>query len=456
VSLANWQRDILARGELFRIGGYVRDRLVDPAASPADTDFLVRGIPPDELERILRTHGRLALVGKRFGVYIFTPSNGDPPVDIVYPRRERSTGPGHREFDVQWDWQLPLEDDLARRDFTINAIAEDVRGGDLIDPLGGRRDLEKRILRAIFSRAFEEDPLRILRGFRFAAQLGLSVDPVTEDRMRESVDLLATLSVERVQEELTKILSRCRFPSRAFSMAHDLGALQILLPELERGAGVEQNEYHPDDVFVHSIKTCDAAPAENFAVRWAALLHDIGKVDARTTVVDERGQRVVFYGHEHVGARMAAEVLERLRYPKALVTKCHRLIEHHMFNYVPQWTGAAVRRFMRAVGENNLDDIFSLREADCRSRNLTVELENLDALRARVAQEIDASHTLSVKSLAVDGGDVMQACGMEAGPEVGRILQELLELVIEEPGLNVRGRLLECARRLTGSRREGK
>jgi putative nucleotidyltransferase with HDIG domain len=447
VSIEPWQREILEHGELFRVGGYVRDRLVDPDAEPPDSDFLVRGLPPDRLERLLSRHGRLVLVGKSFGVYRFTPQGRDAAVEIGYPRLERSTGPGHRDFDVRWDWRLPLEDDLARRDFTINAMAEDVGTGRRIDPHGGERDLRARVLRAIFQDAFVEDPLRVLRGMRFTAQLGLSVEESTRERMHSGSSLLGTVSAERVQDEFTKILTRCDRPSVAFELGREIGALAVLLPELDRCAGVEQNEYHPDDVFVHSLKTCDCAPRDNLAVRWAGLLHDVGKVDTKAVVTDERGERVVFYGHERLGAEAAAEVLARLRYPRAFVARCRRLVEQHMYNYAPEWKDATVRRFMRTVGESHLEDLFLLREADCRSRDLEAELDALAQLRERVAGELEARHTIRLGDLAVDGDDLMSACGLRPGPGLGAALDYLLERVIDDPSLNERERLLELARR---------
>jgi poly(A) polymerase/tRNA nucleotidyltransferase (CCA-adding enzyme) len=453
VTLASWQREILEEGDLYRVGGSVRDRILDPGIEPPDTDFLVRALPPQRLEAILKRHGRLVLVGRAFGVYRFTPEGGRA-VDIVYPRLERSTGPGHRDFDVKWDWQLGVEEDLRRRDFTVNAIAEHVGSGRRIDPAGGERDLRARLLRVMFAGAFQEDPLRILRGVRFAAQLNLRVEAETHRLMAASVDRLDTLSAERVQEEFSKTLTRCGMPSRAFTLARELGALKQVLPELDRCAGVEQNVFHPDDVFVHSLKTCDQVARDKLLVRWAALMHDVGKVDTRRILADDHGERVVFYGHEKVSAQSARAALRRLRYPNAFVRDCVHLVTHHMFNYESAWKDSTVRRFIRSVGEDRLDDLFALREADCRSRGLTAEIDNLGELRARVRAQLAQRHTLTERDLEIDGRDVMRELGIGPGPEVGKLLRELLERVLDDPSLNERDRLLAALR--TGSGNGGK
>jgi len=455
VTLAPWQEDILAAGELYRVGGAVRDRLLG-LTDVADTDFLVREIPPPALETILARHGTWSRVGKAFGVYKFTPHDAGEPVDIVFPRTESSTGAGHRDFEIRFDWTLPVESDLGRRDFTINAIAERIPDNHVIDPFDGANDVRRRVLRMIFPQAFEEDALRILRGARFAARFELTVDDATRAAMTGAADLLSTISAERVQDELTKTLTQCAAPSRALHLLHEIGSLGVWLPELERCVGVAQNEYHPDDVYWHSLKTCDAAPQDRLVVRWAALLHDVGKVDTRQTIVEGGAARVVFYGHEVVSAELTDRVLTRLRYSNEVVASVRHLVREHMYRFERSWKDATVRRFMRRIGDDAMDDLLSLREADCRSRTLVDELSSLDELRARVAQERRARATLSVDDLAIDGRDVIREGEIAPGPVVGEILQELLELVTDNPELNRRETLLDALREHLMKRREEK
>ncbi len=445
---ASWQDDILAAGELYRVGGAVRDRLLG-IDDIVDTDFLVRAISPADLEGILARHGRWSWVGK-FGVYKFTPEGG-ATVDIVFPRTELSIGVGHRDFEVRFDPALAVEADLARRDFSINAIAERIPDGRVIDPFHGRADLEAGVLRMIFPRAFDEDPLRILRGARFAARFGLALDGATRAAMTAAAGLVATVSAERVQDEWSKTLVQCQRPSRAFELLHQVGSLVTWLPELERGAAVAQNEYHPDDVYWHSLKTCDLAPRERLVVRWAALLHDLGKVDTRQVVTEDGISRVVFYGHEVVGAEMAERILTRLRYSNDVVASCRHLVREHMYRYERSWKASSVRRFMRRVGDDAIDDLLALREADCRSRDLADELAALEELRARIAEERRVRASVTVQDLAVDGNDVVAEAGVAPGPEVGAMLRLLLERVTDEPELNTRERLLDILRS-TGNR----
>lgn len=444
MALDIWQKEILEKGELYCVGGDVRDELFGVRNIDLDVDYLVRGIPPEALEAILAKHGRVAFVGKSFGVYKFKPPDETREIDIAYPRTEVSTGPGHTDFDVKWDWALPVEKDLGRRDFTINSIAKDLRDGSLVDPFNGKGDIQNEILRMVFAGAFLEDPLRILRGVRFAARFSLDVEPNTLRSMEDAAPLVGTISAERIQEEFTKLFTQCERPSTGLAMMQRMGVLEHTLPELSRSFGVEQNEYHRDDVFWHSLMSIDAAPMDNLVVRWAALLHDLGKVDKKMTLDDgDGGEKIVFYGHEKVGGEIAERVLNRLRYSRDFVKRCVHLVENHMFLYLDEWNRGTVRRFIQRVGKDNLEDLYALRVADCMSRDKTEELDRLEALKKRVAAEIENDDVFKITDLAIDGADVIRVLGVDPGPDVGRILGELLEMVLDDPSLNDRNRLLE-------------
>jgi putative nucleotidyltransferase with HDIG domain len=444
MKLRDWQNELIKHGELYCVGGSVRDQLLGLAHAEEDVDYLIRGISPDKLEQVLSRFGRVVLVGRSFGVYKFKPSGGAIEYDIAFPRKEVSTGPGHREFDIDWATSLAVEEDLGRRDFTMNAIARNVADGNLVDPFAGRRDIENRRLRMIFPQAFREDSLRILRGIRFATRFSLVIEPETEQAMKVAASLLAKLSAERVQDEFNKIFSQCDRPSEAMALMHELDVLGVVLPELARTFGVAQNEYHPDDVFWHSLKSCDGAPRGNVLLRWAALLHDIGKVDAKRIVDEEDSPpRVVFYGHEQISAEVARTVLGRLRYSNDFVKRCTHLIRHHMYFYQPEWNRSTVRRFIRTVGAENLEDLFVLRKADLMSRDLGERACEVDELRRRVREEIEAEHALKIEDMEIDGRDVMAVLGIAGGTRVGSVLRAVFDRVLENPALNQRDRLLE-------------
>lgn len=477
MTLSPWEQEVADRGELYHVGGAVRDALFPRGKAPEDKDYLVRGLEPKALVDILEKYGRVERVGQSFGVYTFRPLGESVDHHIAFPRTERSTGPGHRDFDAAFDPALPVEVDLARRDFTMNAVARNLVTGELVDPFDGRADIRRRRLRMIFPEAFEEDPLRILRGVRFTARFRLTVEKKTLAAMAASAARVSTLAPERIQEELNKLLRECATPSSGFAFLDDLGVLAIIMPELSCARGVEQNDFHPDDVFWHSLKSCDAAPSDNLLVRWAALLHDLGKVDKKQVLREPgRPPRVVFYGHETRSAELAGVILNRLRFPKGFVKACVHLVLHHMFFYEPEWKRRAVRRFIRDVGVDHVDDLFALRRADLRSRKgadqaeaadrrkppppivpsgSAAEFPELDELRSRIQEEIDAAHAFRVEDLAIDGRDVIDVLGVQEGRRVGEILDGLFRRVLDAPELNTREKLIALLRREGGGRDDG-
>ena len=333
-----------------------------------------------------------------------------------------------------------LRADLARRDFTVNALAFDPRSGVLVDPHGGVADLGRRRLRAVGEplARFREDALRPLRAARFAATLELELEPATRLALGGVKDRARLVALERVREELEKLLGAPR-PSTGLDLLRGAGLLELWLPELARCYGVPQNRWHAYDVYTHSLAVCDHAPAAKPVVRWAALLHDIGKPDTR---VERRGEGT-FYDHQIVGAGLADGLLERLRFPAAMRAAIVHLVREHMFDYRAQWGDAAVRRWVRRVGEDAVADLFDLRIADLLGNGLKQGFPaQLEPLRQRIDRVLAEEHALRVSDLAVDGRDVMRVIGIGPGPAVGEALESLLEAVLEEPSMNTREGLL--------------
>ncbi len=433
--LFDWERTLLERGDLYLVGGAVRDHLLGVKEGSPDTDYIVCRIPYEEVVAILKDFGKTNLVGKSFGVIKFDAPEGWT-VDISLPRTESSTGTGHRDFEVRSDEALPVEKDLERRDFTINSMALHMGEGRIVDPLGGRGDLKKRILRVNRPTSFVEDPLRILRGVQFMARFSLEVEEGTRVLMEENRELLGTVSLERIREELNKLILSPK-PSEGFVFMHEAGILHVVFPELDETWGISQNEFHPDDVFYHSIKSCEAAEPE-LAVRWSALLHDLGKPKTKRDV----DGRTVFYGHQEESAEIAEEVLGRLRFPKEFVQRVVHLVRYHMFNITEEWTDGALRRFLSKLGPENMDDLLALRVADMRSSDEDVE-RHVEWVRGEFQRIIESEAALKRTDLEVNGSDVIRVLGIEPGAQVGEVLQQLLEMVIDEPELNNRERLLE-------------
>jgi tRNA nucleotidyltransferase (CCA-adding enzyme) len=450
--------------EAFVVGGCVRDAL--RGIEPGDWD-VATDAKPDEIQRIFKR----SIYTNRFGTVVV---RGDPlggskaqrEIEVTTYRVE-SEYTDHRRPDTV-AFTRSLHEDLGRRDFTINAMAWSPlsersgspanRTGTLVDPYGGQADLEARIVRAVRDpdERFREDALRLLRAARFASTLGFTIDEATADAIRRNAGLTKTLSGQRIQQEIVKILF-APTPSVGFRMLSNLGVLAVIAPELERCRETPQEKVAAQDVFEHSLATLDAAAAalskepastpeheqDDLVLRLAALLHDIGKPD---TYGDGH-----FHQHEFVGEAKARQLLRAWKFPREVVERTTHLIRNHMFWYQPDWTDSAVRRFIRKVGLEEIDDLFFLRRADnIGSGARQPNMRALNELWLRVQEEIRSANAFSKRDLKVDGNDVMAELGIPPGPEVGRILDALFEKVLDEPDLNTRERLLALARELHG------
>ncbi|HOP07240.1 MAG TPA: CCA tRNA nucleotidyltransferase [candidate division Zixibacteria bacterium] len=434
--------DILERGRIYEVGGTVRDRLMHRPVISKDTDYLVTGITYDDLARILKRHGRVDLVGRSFGVIKFTRYIDERPVtiDIALPRREYSTGWGHKDFNVNFDPSLKVEDDLARRDFTMNAIAMALDDHDVIDPYDGRTDIEKRIIRTVYPGSFKDDPLRMLRAIQFAARFEFMIEPKTFEAIRDNAALIKTVSSERIAEELNKLLTLSGQPSHGFRLMQTTGLLKEILPALEACVGIDQpGGYHAYDVFEHTMHTIDACPPR-LRLRMAALFHDIRKPQAKR--LTDTG--ATFYGHEHQGARAASIALTALRYSRDFIREVETLVERHMFT--TDVTDKGMRRLMRRVGTDLIFDLLDLRRADVIGQGKGGKTEDVDEFEAAIRAEMDRKPPLSVLDLVLDGHDVMRMFDIPPGPIVGRVLDALLEAVLDDPEVNNRESLEALAR----------
>ncbi len=440
--------DILQQGQIYEVGGAVRDRLLSNAIEAKDRDYLVCGIPYSDLSKLLRNYGKVDLVGRSFGVIKFTQKRNSDlhTFDISLPRKEHSTGVGHKDFEVLFDPDLSVEDDLTRRDFTINAMALSLDSDELIDPLNGQLDLEKKQIRMVSTRAFPEDPLRMLRAIQFAARLGFSIEPKTLKAIKENASLIHSVSVERISEELNKLLIRAKEPSVGFRLMQETGILKEILPELEESVGVDQpGGYHKYEVFEHILHMIDETPPK-LHMRLAALFHDITKPRAKRIV--EGG--ATFYGHEKTGAIVAGKVMRRLRYSTELIRQVKMLVDRHMFTTAVSDKG--MRRLIKRVGQDLIFDLLDIRRADVVAQGMGGTTEDVDEFEQAIREELEKRPPFSLQDLTVNGNDIMKTFELPGTSLIGEILDYLMEKVLDNPEDNDREKLMEFARSYLANR----
>jgi tRNA nucleotidyltransferase (CCA-adding enzyme) len=427
-------RDAGRRGWI--VGGCVRDLLLGKEVSDWDIATDAR---PDEVTklfaRVIPTgidHGTVSVLVR--GV----------PYEVTTLRGETTYSDGRRPDSVVFVDDIAA--DLARRDFTINAIALDPLTPMLIDPWEGRKDLAARVLRAVGDpvQRFSEDGLRVLRAARFAATLECAIEPRTLAAIEPTLVTYRKVSAERVRDEWVKTM-KAKKPSTAFEVMRATGILGVTLPEMLESVGMEQNRHHAYDVWTHALACLDACEGDP-PLRIAALLHDIGK--PRTRDRSDKTNDYTFYNHEKVGAQMVEPILERLRFSNEEKARITSLVANHLVCYSDEWTDAAVRKWIRRVSVDRVEDLYALNRADLlgKGRDVTQDLAGLERLKERVAREFAEQHALSTRDLAVDGKDVMRELAIKPSRRVGEMLEVLLEKVVEDPSLNERETLLRMIR----------
>ncbi len=431
--------------EVFFVGGCVRNLLLEK--EPKDWDLTTNATP----ENILATFPD-AFYDNAFGtVGIPLPNISETEhqgvVEITTYRTE-GTYKDHRRPD-KVVWGKTIEEDLERRDFTINAMALKFSpDAEIIDLFGGQKDLGKKVVKAVGkpTERFKEDALRLMRAIRFATQLSFSIEEKTLQAIIADANLIQHVSGERIRDELLKILGSSN-PYEGIMLLDATGILDLILPELCLGKGVSQQRpgrHHTADVFTHNVLSLKYTPAENPIVRLATLLHDVGKPRVRSE--DENGL-VIFYNHEVAGTRIAKEISDRLHLSKKEREKIMTLIRWHMFTIDEHITDSAVRRFIRRVGLENVKDMIDLRIGDrLGSGTQTAQSWRLKKFKERIEKELNPP--FSINDLVIDGNDIMKELDMKPGPKIGKILHTLFEEVDEDLSLNNREHLLKRIREL--------
>ncbi len=412
------------------VGGSIRDALLN--IPTYDWDITTNATP----KQVSKLFKKVIPTGIKYGTV--TVLMDKIPYEVTTFRADEKYSDGRHPDKVKF--AKTIEEDLSRRDFTINAIAYDPIRKKIIDLFNGQKDLKKKIIRTVGNplERFKEDGLRPIRACRFAAKLNFKIEKETLNAINRTLDITKKVSVERIHDELVKIM-QTPAPSIAIDLMRQTGILKIFIPELLEGIKIRQPKpFHCFDVYWHSLKSCDFAPIENPLLRLTALLHDIAKPECCVGLT--------FYNHEVRGEVKAKKILRRLKFSNADIKKISHLIRQHMFLYTKDWSDAALRRFVRRVGEENLKDIFLLRQADVKAMAKCGTTEYLPKMKKRIQKILQAQNALSLKDLAVNGHDIIQKLKIKPGPKIGEILRALLEKVLDNPQLNQKETLLKLAK----------
>lgn len=418
------------------VGGCVRDSLLGKSVN--DWDVATDALP----EKLMKIFPRAIPTGLQHGTV--TVVHGGEHYEVTTLRGETTYSDGRHPDAVHFVDDITA--DLARRDFTINAIAVDPENGALVDPFAGRADLAAKTIRAVgvpFER-FSEDGLRVLRAARFSATLGFDLDEATFGAIAPTLDTFRKVSAERVRDEWVKTM-KAKKPSRAFDVMQRSGILAITCPELVEGVGMEQNHWHTFTVWEHGMACMDHCAGDPI-LRIAALLHDVGK--PRSRAFSDKTKDWTFYDHDRIGAELADPICTRLKFSNEERARIVALVRHHLFHY-DAWTDTAVRRWIRRVGPDRVEDLYTLSEADLRAKADEIDPDTLlplAALRAHVAKVLAEGAAMSTRDLKVNGNDLMKELALRPGRILGEILEHLLEEVTSDPALNERGVLLDRAR----------
>ena len=459
--------------EAYIVGGCVRDLLL--SRTPKDWDVTTNATPEQIVALFPESfyENDFGTVGVKVPRFLTPtdPQHENDIIEVTTYRTESAYDDKRRPSQVAFT--LSLTADLARRDFTINAMAlgtetqsgeqaiateEDGTAWFLIDPYQGQTDLQKKIIRTVGNpeERLNEDALRLMRAVRLLSELrdgnekdaakNWCIEEKSLAAIKKLSPHLAAISQERLRDEFSKIILS-NSPAFGVELLQMLGLLHFIIPELETGIGVTQNLHHIYTVWEHNLRALTTCPSHTLSVRLAALLHDVGKPQTKKG----EGYRATFYNHDHVGARMTEKILTRLRFPKPVIHKATLLVDNHLFYYnVGEVTEASVRRLVKRVGLENMSDLMAVRIGDRLGSGVpkgkTYKLRHLEYMIEKVSQD-----PLSVKMLAVSGTDLIHTLALAPSPKIGALLDVLLSEVIEDPKQNTKETLLKRAAELEKS-----
>lgn len=433
--------------EVFYAGEFARD--IIRRRKPKYLEVLVRNLPLRNIVRYLKKYGTITEVNKDEGFIVFISKENGNAIKISLPKKGR-----------RYSAYYELSDDAKARDFTINAMYLPINSKsklDVVDFFDSCRDIRLRRIKTVRSPKYSirEDPAIMLKAVSISAALHYKIDVNLFYSIKSNHFLVDKLSAENIRDELIKILLSDK-PSKCFKTLYKLGLLNTIMPELCIAVGVMQKEkYHKYDVFDHCIYACDKVEP-NLMLRLAALLHDIGKPQARDEIANKSGKpKITFYNHEVMGSKIAKKILKRLKFSPPIISQVTELIYHHMYNYEPnEWTNAAVRRFIKKIKitDEDLKDLanlplFLVRRADRLANGLSLKAISYRQrmFEERIREIYNKSKVLDVGDLAIDGNMIMEKFNLKPGPTIGSILNHLLGIVIEDQKINEKDLLIEAA-----------
>lgn len=432
-------RTLLGVGyECYFVGGAVRDSLLGKPYHDID---LATNATPEQVTSLFERISTVVPTGLKHGTV--TLVFGTKQYEVTTYRRDMVTDGRH----AQVEYAQTIAEDLSRRDFTINAMALHL-DGTLVDPFNGQGDLLDKVVRTVgpADTRFSEDYLRMLRLLRFSANLGFDIDPSAITAVNRNLDGINRISIERCREELMKMLSGDNV-LQALGNLRDTGLLGKIMPEIEPCFGFPQNRHHKHDVFTHMAIACAALPKEKPVLRFTALVHDISKPE---TCKGKGTPDASFHSHEYVGAKKVTELMTRMKFSSGDTERVSNLVRHHMFQYSSELTDGAVRRLVREVGLENVADLIEVKWSDRvgNGTKVTTPFNPNTALRQHVDRLVAEASAFGMKDLKINGNILMNDLGIKQGPLIGRVLNALLEKVLDNSALNEESKLLELAREI--------
>jgi len=418
------------KAEIYIVGGAVRDLILGREVK--DWDFTTN-LTPEEIQKIFPKN---SFYNNQFGT--ISVVYGDDIFEVTTYRTEQGYSDSRHPDEVKWG--KTLEEDLQRRDFTINALALELKSSSsykVIDLYDGQKDLENKIIRTVGNpdERFGEDALRMMRAIRIASQIGFLIEEKTFESIQKNANLIQKIAGERIRDELFKILVST-IPSQGITLLKNCGLLQEIIPELLDGYGMTQKGHHIDDVWTHNLKTLDNCSSNNPVTKLAALLHDVGKPKSMIGEGEDR----TFHNHEIIGSRIAVSIGKRLRLSNNELEQLFKLVRWHMFTVQETQTDKAVRRFIRNVTPEYIDEMISMRRADRLGSGSKETSWRWELFKERIVEV--QKQPFSIKDLKVNGMDVMEILKIKPSRKVGEVLNAIFKEVEEKPELNEREVLL--------------